>query len=61
MHRSRSRSRLTLVGACRRCGVRFGASPLDVQDTRLFLDAHEQVCPGGSRACELVIPLGPVR
>jgi hypothetical protein len=34
---------------------------VDVQDTRLFLDAHEQVCPGGSRACELVIPLGPVR
>jgi hypothetical protein len=34
---------------------------MDVPDTLVSLDAHEQACPGGNRGCELVIPLGPVR
>jgi len=61
MRRSRPRPRLSLIGACSRCGVRFGASPVDVPDTHVSLDAHERVCPGGNRGRELVIPLGPVR
>jgi hypothetical protein len=59
--RLRPRPRLSLIGACERCGVRFGASPVDVADTRVFFDAHQRVCPGGSRHRDLVIPLGPVR
>jgi hypothetical protein len=52
---------LSVVGACRRCGVRFGALPLDVEDTLVTFEAHERICPGGSRQREVVIPLGPVR
>jgi hypothetical protein len=61
MRRFRPRSRLSLIGACSRCGVRFGSSPIDVLDTQVSLAAHERVCPGGSRTSDLVIPLGPVR
>ncbi len=55
------RRRLSMIGACNRCGVRFGARPIHVADTLVTLDAHQRVCPGGSRRRDLVIPLGPVR
>src|SRR4029077_12773299 len=61
MRRFRPRARLSLIGACSRCGVRFGSSPGDILDTRVSLAAHQRICPGGSRTSELVIPLGPVR
>jgi hypothetical protein len=50
-----------MIGSCRRCGVRFGALPIDVADTLVTLRAHERVCPGGSRRRDVAIPLGPVR
>jgi hypothetical protein len=61
MRRLRFRPRLSLIGVCRRCGVRFGASPADVADTRVSFDVHQRICPGGSRGLDFVIPLGPVR
>src|SRR5262249_61350055 len=57
----RPRSRLSLIGVCSRCGVRFRALPADAADTRIFFEAHERVCPGGRRRRVVVIPLGPVR
>jgi hypothetical protein len=61
MRYSRDRPRLSVIGACRRCGVRFGALPVDLADTRMSFRAHERVCPGGSRRRDMAIPLGPVR
>jgi hypothetical protein len=50
-----------MIGACHRCGVRFGARAVDAADTLATLRAHERICPGGNRLRDIVIPLGPVR
>jgi hypothetical protein len=55
------RRRVSIIGACQRCGVRFGAASVDAADTLAALRAHERICPGGSRLRDVAIPLGPVR
>jgi len=57
----RPRARLSMIGTCRQCGVRFGTWPEYRSDTLASFHAHEYVCPGGSRRLDVVIPLGPVR
>jgi hypothetical protein len=44
------------VAACRRCGVRFVATPERTAETGAIVAAHEAVCPGGSRNGEVVDP-----
>jgi hypothetical protein len=55
------RRRVSMIGACHRCGVRFGATAVDAADTLATLRVHQRICPGGSRLQDVVIPLGPVR
>jgi hypothetical protein len=60
--RGRSRRRMGtelvhIVGRCAVCRVAFAAEPGAQDATRMVLRVHEQVCPGGNRLRETVMPL----
>ena len=45
-------------GRCSACGLAFGARRGQRRQVAHVLGVHEEICPGGDRAGEVVFPLG---
>ena len=50
--------RVVIVGRCSACGLAFGARRGQRRQVAHVLGVHEEICPGGDRAGEVVFPLG---